>query len=217
MVVLAGAVVWQGRARFYSAPPVAPLPPSLLPVPKEAIAIGEGNLRGARSAHVAIIEFADFACSACAKFATDVEPALLREYVDTGRVVFVFKNFPLQIHPEARAAARAAWCAAKQGKFWQVHDRFFEVQKQSSQIDLQAVARDVGLDMYPYTACLAGKEADQQVEIERNQGVALKVTATPTFFIGTVTPDGRVQVTGMLLGAQSLPRFKEILDRFLNR
>jgi protein-disulfide isomerase len=216
MVALAGAIVWQGRARFYSAPPTAPL--NLMPpAPKDAIAIGESNLRGAKLAHVAMIEFADFYCSACATFATDIEPVLLRDYIDNGRVVFVFKNFPLQIHPEARAAARAAWCGAKQGKFWQVHHRFFEVWKQSQKIDLQAVARDVGLDLSLYRACLAGTEADQHVQMERDQGQALHLTGTPTFFFGTITPDGRVQVTDVIIGASSIQGFKGILDRLLSR
>jgi protein-disulfide isomerase len=218
MLALAAALVWQGRGHFYAAPRVVPPPiPVQQPVPKDPIAIGESNVRGATSAHVAIIEFADFACSGCAAFATTVEPALLREYVDTGRVVFVFKNFPLQIHPEARAAARAVWCAAKHGRFWQAHDRLFEVWKQSQTIDLHGMARDVGLDPSLYRACLAGTEADQHVQTERDQGEALHVSGTPTFFVGTVTPDGRVRVTDAILGSRSLQGFREILDRVLNR
>jgi len=216
MVALAGAIVWQGRRLLYNTSRVGP-PPPVQSVPRHPVAIGTDNVRGARSAHVAIIEYADFGCSSCAEFAANVEPSLLREYVDTGRVLFAFKHFPLAIHPDARTAARAAACAAKQGKFWQAHDRFYEVLKQSHKLALQDVAHDVGLDLSLYNTCLTGTEAEQQVQTDRAQGEALNVWGTPTFFVGTLTAEGRVDVTDAILGSRSLQEFREILDRLLEK
>lgn len=208
MLVLAAALVWEGRARL-RAPQPPPQP--IVPVPKDPISIGTAPVRGDRSAGVAIIEFADFECSACASFARDVEPALLRDYVDTGKAVIVFKHFPLPIHRKATGTAAAAWCAGEQGRFWQAHDRLY------AQTQPQNLATEVDLDVPRYNACLAGPGSAQGVEADRVEGEALHIRGTPTFFVGKLAPNGLVQVTDTMIGAEALERFRGIVDRLLNR
>jgi protein-disulfide isomerase len=206
MLVLAATFLWQNRTRVLPPPPP---PEVIVEVPKNPIKIGTAPVLGNRSAPVAIVEFADFECPACAKFTSNVEPALRRDYIDNGRVAIVFKNFPLAIHPEAKAAAAAAWCAGEQGRFWEAHDWLFTGNQH------RALAGAIGLDLPTYNGCFADARSMERVESERVEGEALKIRATPTFFLGKLTPDGLVQVTDAMKGAGSLQRFKTVLDRLL--
>jgi protein-disulfide isomerase len=166
---------------------------------------------------VAIIEYADFDCPSCAQFAQGTERVLLREYVDKGRVVVVFKHFPLPSHPGAQAAAQAAWCAARQEKFWEMHDALFRIRGGLQDSDLQAAAKEIGVDLALYNSCRAADEAGQHVQTDRAEGERLKVPGTPTFFVGRVTVDQRVQVTDAVVGSKSVEELKTILDRLLSK
>ena len=84
---------------------------------------------GKKDAPIVMLEFSDFQCPFCEKFFSGAEPQIIKDYVDTGKVLFVYKDFPLkQIHPMAQKAAEAANCANEQGKFWQYHDKLFSKQ-----------------------------------------------------------------------------------------
>lgn len=208
MLLLAAALVWERAAS--SGQPRQPQAGPLVAVPDDPITIGTAPVLGNTTAAVAIVEFADFECSACVTFATDTEPALIREYVDTGRVALVFKHYPLQIHPQAKAVAAAAWCAGEQGKFWQAHNRLFR------KIKIPDLAGEIGLDVRRYDACIAGPGPAAHVESDRIEGDALQLRATPTFLFGTLLPDGRMKVIDVLIGAHPIDRFKEILVRLLD-
>jgi protein-disulfide isomerase len=212
MVALAAALVWQGRARFFdSTSAKSPIPTA--PVPKNPIDIDDDTTKGASSARLAIIEYADFQCSACRQFARTFAPPLIHEYVDTGRAKFVFKDFPLAAHLRAGAAAAAGWCAARQGQFWRVHDWLFTSPSNLDDDILAKPAGVTGLDVASYNACRSGEKASEHVLAERAEGDALHIMATPTFFIGRATADHKVLVTDTIVGATSVESFKRILDR----
>src|SRR3989344_1487036 len=87
--------------------------------------------KGDKNAPIVMLEFSDFQCPFCAKFWAETLPQIEKNYVDTGKVYFVYKDFPLsEIHPFAQQAAEAALCAGEQGKFWEYHDKLFENQVQ---------------------------------------------------------------------------------------
>jgi protein-disulfide isomerase len=211
MIALAAAILWQGRAQL--AARRAGLQP--VPIPAEPISIGAAPVRGVMSAPVAIIEYGDFECAFCARFVEQVAPVLLREYVDTGHVILVFKNFPLPIHRQAVAASEAAWCADRQGMYWEMHHQLFRMVSQQRGLDLQAAARETGLDLARYDSCRAGSEARQQVQAETTEATRLRLSGAPTFFFGEVMSDRRVKVSDALVGARSIEEFKVILDRIL--
>lgn len=138
--------------------------------------------RGNKDAKVVIIEFSDYACPYCARFATEVEPKILDNYGD--RVKIVFRDFP--VHGQiAYLAAEAADCAGEQGKYWEYHDLLFENQHEwmSNTTKLYGYAEQLGLNTTAFKACLdSGKyksEVDKDLQDGRNYGV----TGTPTFFI----------------------------------
>lgn len=86
-----------------------------------------GQEKGNKDAKVTLVEFADFQCPYCNDFFRESESQLMKEYVDTGKVRFVFMNYPVILsHPRSYKAAEAGECAAEQGKFWEMHDAIFE-------------------------------------------------------------------------------------------
>lgn len=214
MLILASVLVWQNRAGARTSD-AAGATRGQATVPKKPIDIGDSPVLGGPSARVAIVEYADFQCPACAEFARSVEPALRRDYVDKGSVVFVYKHFPLPVHPRATVAAAAGWCAARQGRFWQVHDLLFASPAQLDDLQLQSAAQRSGLDLVAYSSCRIGPEATRQVQMEGSDGYALGVSATPTFFIGKITQDRRVQVSNAILGGAPMTTFKTFLDRLM--
>jgi len=94
---------------------------------KEEIDLARGQKKGSEDAKVVLVEFGDFECPYCGQFWKETEGQIIKDYVDTGKVLLVFKHLPLfTVHPNAVNAAHAAYCAAEQGKFWEMHDLMYE-------------------------------------------------------------------------------------------
>ena len=171
--------------------------------------------RGRADAKVTVVEFSDFECPFCGRFTREVRGQLEREYVDTGKVRMVFRNFPLQqIHPHALHAAAAAECARIQGRFWEMHARLFANQQALADSDLLAHARAVGLDMPAFQGCVSAQAATR-IERDLKEGGNAGITGTPTFFIGKLTSDGKVHVVQRIVGSQPYAAFKSALDAAL--
>jgi protein-disulfide isomerase len=149
---------------------------------------------------VTVIEYSDFECGFCANFATGTFPALRQAYVDTGKVRWVFRHYPL--HGNSQAAAEASECAADQGMFWEYHDLLFANNSALSEADLKSYAGQLGLDQATFDACLDGGGKAARVQEDADAAMAAGVPGTPTFFI-----DGQAQV-----GAPSLEDFSAFLD-----
>ena len=115
-------------ADLFAVPTGAPAGTSgLVSAVKANIDIGNAPMLGNAAAPVTIVEYSDFECPFCGRFYTQTLPSLKRDYVDTGKAKFVYKQFPLtSIHPKAQGAAEASLCANEQGKFWEMHDKMFE-------------------------------------------------------------------------------------------
>lgn len=155
----------------------------------------------------AIIEFADFQCPSCGSYARDTFPSVKRKYVDTGKVEYLFRHFPLaRTHPHATAAAEAAECARREGKCWSMHERLFFHQQELDRAALQKHAAAVGLPTREFEACTSG-EMSQHVLDDRAQGLRLGVKGTPTFLIGRI--EGRqIQILRAIRGAAPLAAFQ---------
>lgn len=118
-------------------PTLAPGQPT--PAPKQDVAIGHLPILGNKDAAVTVIEFSDFQCPFCDQFVKNTYPQLKKEYIDTGKIAFAYRHFPLtSIHPNATPAAIASECANEQGKFWEYHDTLF--QNQATWANLPLVA-----------------------------------------------------------------------------
>jgi protein-disulfide isomerase len=177
------------------------------------IGVDDDPMLGSPDAKVLMIEFGDYQCPSCRMFWKDVEPRLKKDYIDTGKLKLVFRDFPLtQIHPEAMLAAMAVDCAGEQNKYWEYHDKVFREQYNKGDdiirfkaADLKKWAKDTKLDPAKFDQCLDSQKYQNEVMKDRMDGEAAGVQGTPTFFI-----NGRV-----MGGAQQYPEYKKLIDDLL--
>jgi protein-disulfide isomerase len=156
--------------------------------------------KGPADARVTIIEYSDFECPYCARFAEETLPQIEANYGD--RVLFVFRNYPLpeSMHPYAEKAAEASECANDQGKFWGYHDMLFRNQSQLTSLvqtggvsevveQLKQYAATLGLDATRFNQCLDGGEDADKVAADKTSlddlvtSMGITRFGTPTFFI----------------------------------
>lgn len=155
-----------------------------------------GYLKGSPDAPVEITEFADFQCPFCQTFATLQMPTIDERLIQTGRVRWRYRDFPLQQHPYSRLAAHSAACADEQGKYWDQHQRIYEGQSEWSEAgDAGAIfrnyAKGVGLDLGRYDACMKSGKYAGRIQASYNEGVQVGVNSTPTLLIGDRLYKGR--------------------------
>lgn len=138
----------------------------------------QDHIRGNKDASVTIVEFSDFECPFCGRFAPTIEQAMT-EYGD--RVRLVYKHFPLEsIHPLARPAAEASECAAEQGKFWEFHDMVFANQDLLTNDYLtKQIPTALGLDAGRYNTCITSGKYSQRVDDDYQLGLTAGVRGTP--------------------------------------
>lgn len=137
---------------------------------------------GDENAPVTIIEFSDFQCPYCKKGYETME-LVKKDYIDSGKVKLVFRDFPLSFHPEAESAALAAECAYEQGKFWEYHSLLFENQAELSKENYKNWAQDLGLDTVKFNDCFDSKKYLDEVQADLADGQKYGVSGTPAFFV----------------------------------
>ena len=176
--------------------------------------------RGEPNAPITMYEYSDYQCPFCARYFVQTEPAINENYVRTGKVRVVFRDFPIQeLHPNAPAAHRASLCVAEQGAdlYWAMHNKLFQTQTEwSNSTDPQPVfarlAEEAGADMDAYKQCMTTADEEKQPIIEAGlaAGQEAGVTGTPSFiFVGA---DG---VSYPLVGAQPYDQFALYIDSML--
>jgi protein-disulfide isomerase len=186
-------------------------------IPQVAVPIAGSPRLGKADARIVIIEFSDFQCPYCGRFFGDAYPALKKEFIDTGKAVFVFRHLPLtNIHPKAMAAGYAAACAGEQGKFWEMHDALFRDQARLEVPQLRDRAVRLGLNMSTFDACLM-KSGPAIVDRDLDLAKSLRIMSTPAFLIGNIQPDGTVKIVQRVSGAQPFAVFKAALEKVPSR
>jgi protein-disulfide isomerase len=170
--------------------------------PVMTVPIGDDPAWGPPAAPVIIVEFADFECPAC-KDSLPVLRQLRDLYKD--RVRFIYRDFPLASHPQARPAAEAAQCAHEQGQFWAYHDALFAQAPNLKTSDYVTLAERVGLNQAEFASCLAGARPKAAVARDLADAQALGLSGTPTFFVNG----------SYLSGFQTLEAFRQHIDREL--
>src|SRR3989344_5187613 len=181
---------------------------------KAEVSADDDAFLGDEDAPVVVIEFSDFQCPFCRSFWRDTLPEIKSQYIDTGKVKFVYRDFPLDFHPGAMPAAQATECAEDQGKFWEMHDKIFiEQDKQGGGTiqfgidDLEKWASEMGLNTGDFNSCLDSQKYAEEVKKDSNDGRLAGVSGTPSFSI-----NGR-----LIVGAQPFSAFKSIIDEELNK
>ena len=193
------------------APAGEPLPPAAAaggPAPGDTIDLRRlGYDRGRADAPVVVVEFSDFGCPFCATFATSTYPALHREFVATGKVRWKYVPFVMGMFPNGAQAARAAECAAEQGKFWEMHDRLFAAQREWKRSANPAglfagYARQAGADLPRFSSCYREDRGGGRTRAGNRAADAARIRATPSFIV-----NGR-----LVEGALPLETFRQLLS-----
>ncbi|MDH2393240.1 DsbA family protein [Streptomyces sp. HNM0663] len=166
---------------------------------------GDPLARGRADAPVVLIEYADFKCGYCGKFARDTEPELVKKYVEKGTLRIEWRNFPI-FGEESEAAARAAWAAGQQGRFWEFHEAAYAEgakEKGFGSGRLRELAETAGVaDLDRFEKDRDGDAAEQAVRKDRDEAYGLGATSTPSFLV-----NGRP-----LAGAQPTGTFAEVIE-----
>lgn len=159
---------------------------------------------------IALVEFTDYECPYCGRHARETSPRIHKEWVEPGTVRHVLFNFPLErIHPNARKAGEAAECAARQGRFWEMHNRLFS-DPNGLVADLAQPVNGLELDVTTFKRCMDGEAADA-ISADLAEGRRLGVTTTPTFFVGIVQGDGSIHLAKRVSGARSFEVFQDLI------
>jgi protein-disulfide isomerase len=184
-------------------------------LPPDPVSIEDAVLRGRGSpdASVVVLGFGDFECPYSARFSRDVLPQVFLEYVDSGRVQWFFHHLPLPQHASAVGAAIASECAARQDKFWDMHDALFINQDDLVAARLLEIAESTGLNLEEFEPCVRDVAMAKGVESGRSMAIATGLSSTPTMLIGLREPSGKVRFVDHLEGAASVDAIREVLDR----
>jgi protein-disulfide isomerase len=180
------------------------------PGAKVNVANGHFPLKGNANAKVTIVEFADFRCPFCEQFFTQTESQIFKDYVDTGKVKFAFRQFAFLGDPST-IAANAAECANDQGKFWEFHDYLYKNQPaetDTSMYNTDTLTKDavsLGMNGNTFRSCLDGKKDDAKAAGDMADGQKAGVNGTPTFFVNGIS----------LVGAEPYSAFKTLIDQEL--
>jgi protein-disulfide isomerase len=171
-------------------------------------------LFGSRDAPVTIVEYGDYQCPNCQRFATQVKPLIIENYVSSGKVNLIFRDFPIY-GDDSVNGAMAAHCAGEQNLFWEMHDLMYQNQKAVnsgwlSSDNIKQLASDAYLDMQQFNPCFDGRKYANKILENFNVAKADGVNGTPTFMI--IDNNG---LTMTLRGAQPFDTFKQVLDDML--
>lgn len=172
----------------------------------------DGAWLGSKEAPVTMVEFTDYQCGFCRRFHVATFPELRKKYIDTGKVRFLSRDLPLEMHSNAFRAAEAARCAGDQGRYWEMRDVLISNSNRLGPEDLAGYAQQLKLNIPEFRACLDKGKYKDAIERDKTEAASLKIGGTPSFIIGRSTPDG---VEGeVVVGAQPLPVFEAKLSEF---
>ncbi len=188
------------------------------------VSANDDPVLGNKNAPLTLIEFSDYECPFCKRYFTETFPEIKKNYVDTGKLKIVFRDYPLPFHnPLATTEAIAANCSREQGGdavYYKYHDEVFNRTKSNGQglakDDLYKIAADLKLNAGNFKSCLDSEKSKDEIAKDTADGSAAGVSGTPTVFIGKSASDGTITAT-KVVGAQPYSSFKTVLDQMLSQ
>jgi protein-disulfide isomerase len=184
------------------------------PVPTSArVSNLSGHALGKADAPLTLIEFSDLQCPFCQRYATTTFEEIKKNWIDTGKLRYIVKDFPLDFHPLAIPAARAARCAGEQGRFWEVRLALMRASNALTPENIRNTVVGLGLDVEAFDECSSSTKHDADIRAELTEALTLGVTGTPTFVVGTTAVEsieGAVMV-GALPYSMFDAKFREVL------
>ena len=178
--------------------------------------LAKGTKVGKDDAPLKLVQYEDFQCPFCLKYTSEQEPTLVEEYVKTGKVQIEYKHLP-NLGAESVRAGRASECAADQGKFWQYHDKLFQVQADAGQLKKEKVnagrfsddklrqfAKELGLEENKFNTCFISEDSLKLVQDDQREAQSFGINGTPGFTI-----NGRAMGSG---APAKLEDWRKLLD-----
>ncbi len=222
--LIAGYVIANGMGASTAVIPSVPSAPTVaggdtVPVPPPTndtpATPDDDAVLGQADAPITLVEFTDYECPFCARHFTQTYGQIKTEYVDTGKVKIVVRDYPLSFHPKAMKAAMAAECAGDQDKYFEMHDLLFINQAAWSGLadavpTFKQYAGQIGLDQSTFDACLDTDAHKDEIDKDFADGSASGISGTPGFWV--LGPDGQSQ---QISGAYPFETFKAAFDGML--
>ena len=169
---------------------------------------------GNPNASITLVEFGDYQCHYCHVFFESIEGKIMKNYIETGKVKMIFKDYNI-IGKDSVKASQGAHCANDQGLFWEYHDILYsnwtgENNGWASGANLANYAQDIGLEMNQWTDCMSQQKHSKTILDSNEDAKKLQLTGTPAFFV--INSDGQVS---KLFGAQPFEVFERVFDKIL--
>ena len=174
-----------------------------------------GFMLGRPDAPLTMVEFTDLQCPYCRQYVTTTFDQIKKNWIDTGKLRYISRDFPLDFHPQALNAARAARCAGEQGKFWDMRMTLMRNANLLTPDYIRKTAADMKLDMKAFAACTASTKFDADIQADLVEGARIGIGGTPTFVVGKTnasTLEGPM-IVGAMPYVQFDAKLKELLAK----
>jgi protein-disulfide isomerase len=192
-------------------PQQAPAPPA---APEHVkLKLGKEFALGRKDAPLVMVEYTDYQCPFCNRFYTGTFPELKKQYIDTGKLRFITRDFPLEFHPQAMKAAQGAHCAGEQEKFWPMKDSLMLNSASLTPELINKLAEQNGVNMEKFRTCMDSGRYLPEIQASEAAGKAIGINGTPSFVVGRV--NGDVLEGELVVGAFPFANFDAILKRLL--
>jgi protein-disulfide isomerase len=170
--------------------------------------------KGNADAVVALVEFSDYECPFCIRHFKETMPLIEKNYISTGKILYVFRDYPIDaLHPQAVKAHEAAQCGAEQDKYWPMHTTLFNTPDKHSVEGLEATAMKAGLDLTKFRECIASGRTTDGIRKTGDIATSFGAQGTPAFFIGVVDKaTNTVKVKRALSGALPFAQFAQAIE-----
>ncbi len=178
------------------------------------VQLGGGPRLGKSKATVAMIEFSDYFCPYCARFHNTTFDLVKQNYIDKGKLLYVYRDYPRSAAKQAIESAIAANCAGEQGAYWKMQKKLFRHSPRINLAFYKSAAKEFGLDVKKYEACLKSDKQRRKIKSDFVYGKSLGIRGTPTFYIGRVKGN-KITAAIAVVGAQPYQNFSKSIDRIL--
>ena len=178
----------------------------------------DGRVQGKPDAPLTLIEYSDFTCGYCLKFFKETLPKLQATYIDTGKVKFVYRDYPRADRGVGVEAAVAARCAGAQGRYWAMHDRLFGEGSRLDSGSFKSAAKSVGLDQSEFGKCFDERRHLESIFQDRREANRWGFHGTPGFILMQTASGPTETVPAVAIpGAFPFEDFAEEIDRMLSK
>ncbi|MEE8387016.1 MAG: thioredoxin domain-containing protein [Acidiferrobacterales bacterium] len=178
------------------------------------VRFGTNPVSGNADATVALIEFSDYFCPYCRRFHGSTLEVIRKNYIDKGKLLYIYRDYPRGMAKKAVDAAIAVNCAGQQGAYWKMQEILYRYSPAINRAFYKSTAIKLGLDAQKYEACLHSDQQRSAVKRDFTYGRSLGIRGTPTFYVGPVMGN-KITAATTIVGAQPYSKFSQAIERLL--